>query len=255
MRSVTVYTMTPLPKLRWFRNAALMVTPIISLLAAPTPAGAFYDTFERDYGWLVELHLNDEDESFCSGVLIAPRRVITAAHCVDGMAQDTGLNVTTTTGNKTAAVAKIISHRQHAILRDDGPRHTHVTNDIAMLHLAEPIALPVYLALPYGKVRGDTYLYGASSYRKEVELRVSRVTKQATLWFNHVDERKHIVAAAENGTASCSGDSGGGLVTWVNGKPVLTGIVSYGAVRCGQQVPTVFTKVTAYTNWLGDARR
>lgn len=256
-RSITISCVTTLPETRWLRTASLLIVTAVSLLVVTTtPASALPDTPERDHEWLVGLYLTNDDSPFCSGVLVAPRRVVTAAHCIPVTPGKTvRLSVTTYTGSSTAAVAKAVPHPRHAIIRDDGPRRTHVVADIAVLHLVEPVPLPQYPALTRDRVRGDAYLYGLSSYRSEVALPVRHVTKRASTWFDHVDQRKHIVAVSVNGTASCSGDSGGGLITWVGAQPVLTGIVSYGAVRCGDQVPTVFTKVASYADWLHVARR
>lgn len=251
--------MTTPPKPRWPRTASLRIATAVSILAATiAPASALAATPdpERNHEWLVGLYLTNDDSPFCSGVLVAPRLVVTAAHCVSGTpGKSVRLSVVTYTGSRTAPVAKAVVHPQHAVLRDDGPRRTHVVADIAILHLAEPLQLPRYPALASERLRGAAYLYGTSPYRPEVELRVQHVTRRASAWFGHADQRTHVVAVSVNGTASCSGDSGGGLITWVGGKPVLTGVVSYGAAQCGDQVPTVFTKVSAYAAWLRDARR
>lgn len=45
------------------------------------------------------------------------------------------------------------------------------------------------------------------------------------------------------------GDSGGGLVLYEN-KPILIGIVSFGASVCEAGFPVVFTKVSSYLNWI-----
>ncbi len=49
---------------------------------------------------------------------------------------------------------------------------------------------------------------------------------------------------------SCQGDSGGGLFYNNNGRWYAAGIVSY-AIGCGRQAfPTVFTKTSAYIDWI-----
>ena len=49
---------------------------------------------------------------------------------------------------------------------------------------------------------------------------------------------------------SCQGDSGGGLFYNKNGRWYAAGVVSY-AIGCGRQAfPTVFTKTSAYIDWI-----
>lgn len=45
------------------------------------------------------------------------------------------------------------------------------------------------------------------------------------------------------------GDSGGGLILNEN-KPVLIGIVSFGASVCEAGFPVAFTKVSSYLSWI-----
>lgn len=48
------------------------------------------------------------------------------------------------------------------------------------------------------------------------------------------------------------GDSGSGLVTQIEGRTVLVGIVSFGDIRCqtGSEHPAVFTRVSSYLDWI-----
>ena len=49
---------------------------------------------------------------------------------------------------------------------------------------------------------------------------------------------------------SCQGDSGGALLYSKNGRWYAGGVVSY-ATGCGRQAfPTVFTKTSAYIDWI-----
>jgi secreted trypsin-like serine protease len=235
---------------------ALSLAMVAALTAHAPLAAADIPVAERDYRWLVGLHLPNDDTPYCSGVLVAPRRVVTAGHCVDGVSSKSSrLTVSNHTGGSAVSVVKIVQHPHHVVLRDDVPRRTHVIHDIAVIHLSDPISLSRYPELGRAGVRGKTYLYGLSSSRATVELPVRLVTKRASEWFDHVDRQRHVVAVSASGAASCSGDSGGGLVAWVDGAPVLLGVVSYGAMQCGDLVPTVFTKVAAYTGWIRSARR
>ena len=52
--------------------------------------------------------------------------------------------------------------------------------------------------------------------------------------------------------ATCQGDSGGPLMarSSLNDPWFLVGIVSFGALGCGAEFPTYFTKVTNYMDWI-----
>ena len=59
-----------------------------------------------------------------------------------------------------------------------------------------------------------------------------------------------------SGTDSCNGDSGGGLYTWVNEKPILLGIVSRGFGSgnmngCAERnFPGIYSRVSRYLDWI-----
>ena len=58
------------------------------------------------------------------------------------------------------------------------------------------------------------------------------------------------------GTDSCSGDSGGGLYTWINGVPTLLGVVSRGfgsGMKNGcaeRNFPGIYSRVARYLEWI-----
>ena len=58
------------------------------------------------------------------------------------------------------------------------------------------------------------------------------------------------------GKDSCNGDSGGPLVYRKNngeGVPwYQVGIVSFGTRECGIGSPAIYTRITAYINWIAD---
>lgn len=48
----------------------------------------------------------------------------------------------------------------------------------------------------------------------------------------------------------CIGDVGVGFVTYVRGRPTVTGITSYVREICGTTSPTGFTRVQYYRDWI-----
>jgi len=233
---------THLCKLRFPRRAVSVVSLCCALAIWCTPASARASVPAASPPWLVAL-VRSDGSAFCSASLLAPRVALTAAHCVS----EGRFYVQADLNGTLHRVSRTVPHPKFRVRAAAGPRHTHVVHDLAVLHLVEPIRRTAYLTLPSpASTSPSGTLYGLSSQRANVALEVRTLTARADEWFDHVDPSRQIVAASPTGTASCPGDSGGALVATAKTRLVLVGVVSYGALRCGDLVPSVFTKVGAY---------
>lgn len=167
-------------------------------------------------------------EGYCTGTLIAPQTVLTAAHCINRYGEQApyvvlfGFDVQAP--QRSVAVASQVGH----------PSYDHETNDFGLLRLTNPVLDVAPLALNptplgaatvgssirhvgFGVTNGATRVGGG--LKREVTYAVQRV-EAALLW------------SGGDGTNTCDGDSGGPGLMVLNGQEKLAGVVSFGDRDC-----------------------
>ena len=157
---------------------------------------------------------------YCSGVAIARRAVVTAAHCARGM------HVLADGG--TIAIAGVA----RSALLDDG-RRMSVTGDAAILKLAAPLPFGVGAA-PVGEGHGDTFTIAGYGTQDERERGAFGALHEATLVPAGARALVDPHRSGSIGASACFGDSGGPVMR----GGVLVGIITRAAhpsprIACG----------------------
>ncbi|NXT62906.1 PRS56 protease, partial [Chaetops frenatus] len=217
--------------------------------------------------WLVSVRLHGE--LMCGGVLVGRSWVLTAAHCFGGNRNELAWTVVVGdhelgkpgAGKRAVPVRRILPHPKF------NPKTFH--GDLALLELAVPLAPSPTVSpvcLPSGPAEPSPgtpcYIAGWGSLYEEgpaadvvMEAQVpllSQETCRGALGKDLLTSAMFCAGYLSGGIDSCQGDSGGPLACQdpASHHFVLYGITSWGD-GCGERgKPGVYTRVTAFTDWL-----
>ncbi|XP_034133207.1 brachyurin isoform X2 [Drosophila guanche] len=225
---------------------------------------------EHQFPYQVGLSIGEANDlfSWCGGSLISNQYLLTAAHCVEE-----AISITFYLGGVQRLSPKQLMRTNSPVvyLHPDWNSQT-LDNDIALLRLPE--AAVFSSAIQVIRLPGMASRHVSYDYVPATTSGWGRMNDESTFISDHLRYVVQFVESNEDcrysfanikptnicmdttgGRSTCTGDSGGPLIyhDTLQHADILIGVTSYGKkTGCTKGYPSVFTRVTAYLDWIAE---
>ncbi|KAJ3652970.1 hypothetical protein Zmor_018892 [Zophobas morio] len=233
------------------------VTLLHTTTASPTNGRIFGGTAAADGQFPFIASLNNPDHQFCAGVIINTNWVLTSAECIFEVTNTSTVLVGTnsqTSGGTTYNIAATVQHENFititegddiGLIQIDG--QFEMGDAVQVAEFGDPDGVnATCMAVGWGWLPDWNY----SAELQFVEVAALSNADCVTISGVHLGSIKvgdgQVCSLGAEGEGVCFGDLGGPLVC--GGK--VAGVASYPIMACGMGFPDLYTRVSAYLDWI-----